>query len=220
MAVNADATKYQAMAFGDSLTWGAIPGGKGRHAYQNRWTSVLETFVPEVRVVAEGLGGRTSSFDDYASASDRNGAKTLPMLLGSHYPLDLVMIMLGSNDLKPHICGHINGAAAGIQRLVEIIRTFPYGYQAAVPQILIMSPPLFCNTSGGGPNGNRVIAESEKFKEAYQAIAIKEGCGFFDCASVAQADPADGVHLDVANTRAIGQGVAPIVAELLELPRL
>lgn len=215
MPLQSDEVKYQVMAFGDSLTWGAIPGGKGRHTYQNRWTSVLETLVPEIRVVAEGLGGRTSSFDDYATASDRNGAKTLPMLLGSHYPLNLVMIMLGSNDLKPHICGYINGAAAGIQRLVEIVRTFPYGYQATIPQILIMSPPLFCNTAGGGPNGGRVIAESEKFKAAYQALAVKEGCGFFDCADVAQASPIDGVHLDIVNTRAIGEGVAPVVAELL-----
>lgn len=216
MTINIDA-KYQVMAFGDSLTWGAIPGSGGRHEYHHRWTSVLQALVPEIRIVAEGLGGRTTSFDDYASVSDRNGAKTLPMLLGSHYPLDLVMILLGTNDLKPHICGHINGSAAGIQRLVEIVRTFPYGYRAAVPQILIMSPPHFCNTLGGGPNGGRAISESEKFKDAYQAIAIKEGCGFFDCATVARASEADGVHLDIVNTQSIGQGLAPVVSKLLGL---
>jgi lysophospholipase L1-like esterase len=211
------AKKLQVLAFGDSLTWGAIPGGKGRHAYEDRWTSALQQALPQLHIVVEGLGGRTSSFDDYASVSERNGVKSLPMLLGSHYPLDLVTIMLGSNDLKPHICGHAQGAAAGIQRLIEIVQYFPYNYGAKAPKILVMSPPLFCNMRDGGPSGGRVIAESEKLAAAYQAVAQKTGCAFFDAAGFAQASVEDGVHLDVENSRAIGQAVAPVIAGFLHL---
>ena len=92
--------KKQILAFGDSLTWGANPGGRGRHRFEDRWTSVVEENLIGVRVIAEGLGGRTTSFDDYSAMADRNGVKVLPTLLGSHYPLDLVAIMLGTNDLK------------------------------------------------------------------------------------------------------------------------
>jgi lysophospholipase L1-like esterase len=209
----------QILAFGDSLTWGANPGGLGRHAFADRWTSVVESELPSVRVIAEGLGGRTTSFNDYAAMADRNGARILPTVLGSHYPLDLVAIMLGTNDLKPHLCGSVIGAAAGIERLVEIVQTYPYGYDTAVPKILIISPPHFSETQAGDriPAGGRSIAESKKFAAAYKAVAEKRKCAFFDAATVATASPIDGIHLDATNTRAIGLGVTPIIARMLSL---
>jgi lysophospholipase L1-like esterase len=151
--------------------------------------------------------------------ADRNGARVLPTLLGSHYPLDLVVIMLGTNDLKPHLCGNVIGAAAGIERLVEIVQTYPYGYGTAVPKILIMSPPLFGETLTGDrmPAGGRSIAESHKFAAAYKAVADRKGCAFFDTADLVTASPTDGVHLDAANTRAIGLSVAPVIGNLLGL---
>lgn len=210
---------FQVLAFGDSLTWGVNPGGLGRHAFADRWTSMVERELPSVRFIAEGLSGRTTSFDDYAAMADRNGARILPTLLGSHYPLDLVAIMLGTNDLKPHLCGSVIGAAAGIERLVEIIQTYPYGYDTAVPRILIISPPHFSKTlaADGIPTGGRSIAESKKFAAAYRAIADKKKCAFFDAATVATASPIDGIHLDAANTRAIGLSVAPVIARMLSL---
>jgi lysophospholipase L1-like esterase len=211
--------KKQIMAFGDSLTWGASPGGLGRHRYEDRWTSVVEAMLQAVRIVPEGLSGRTTSFDDHSAMAQRNGVKILPTLLGSHYPLDLVTLMLGTNDLKPHICGTVLGAAAGITRLIEIVRTYPYGYQAQSPAILIISPPHFGLTATGDrtPAGGRSITESMKLAEAYNSIARKSGCAFFDAATVACASELDGVHLDGPNTRAIGLAVAPIIAQLLDL---
>lgn len=210
--------KKQILAFGDSLTWGTNPGG-GRHAFRDRWTSVLEESVSGIRVIAEGLGGRTTSFDDYSAVADRNGVRALPTLLGSHYPLDLVAIMLGTNDLKPHLCGNIFGATAGIERLAEIVQTYPYGYGASVPKILIISPPLFCETNAGdrSPGAGRSIDGSRKFAASYKAVADKKNCTFFDAATVATASPIDGVHLDAENTRAIGRAIAPLVARMLDL---
>ncbi len=90
------------MAFGDSLTYGADAENNSRHAYEDRWPTVLEQGLGgQARVIAEGLGGRTTVFDDFAADADRNGARVLPTLLGSHSPLDAVVIMLGTNDLKP-----------------------------------------------------------------------------------------------------------------------
>ena len=95
------------LCFGDSLTWGYDPVGPGRHAHDVRWPSVLEAELGgKARVIAEGLNGRTTVFDDFAAGADRNGARVLPTLLTSHAPLDLVIIMLGTNDMKPFICGH------------------------------------------------------------------------------------------------------------------
>jgi lysophospholipase L1-like esterase len=208
------------LAFGDSLTWGADPVSGGRHRFEDRWPSVLEAGLDRsARVIAEGLGGRTTMFDDHGGAADRNGARILPTLLGSHCPLDLLIIMLGTNDLKPHLCGSANGAGAGIERLVEIAATYPYGEDAGAPQVLIVVPPLFGEAVGGDwqPAGGRGTAESEKLAPRYRDAAAHCGCAFFDAAGVAVASPIDGIHLDAANTRAIGRALVPVVRQLLEL---
>jgi hypothetical protein len=67
-------------------------------------------------VVADGLNGRTTAFDDYTGDCDRNGARTLPTALHAHAPLDLVIIMLGSNDMKPVIAGTAHAASKGMRR--------------------------------------------------------------------------------------------------------
>ncbi|OWJ68969.1 SGNH/GDSL hydrolase family protein [Inquilinus limosus] len=206
------------LAFGDSLTYGADAETGGRHPFEDRWPSVLEAGLGgAARVIAEGLGGRTTMFDDHGAAADRNGVRILPTLLGSHSPLDLVIIMLGTNDLKPHVCGTAQGAGAGMERLVEIARTYPYGAGTAAPQVLIVAPPLFGPTVGGDwqPSGGHGSDESRKLAPRYRDAADYCGCAFFDAAGVATASPVDGIHLDAANTRAIGEALVPVVQQLL-----
>ena len=205
------------MAFGDSLTWGSNPESGGRHAYEDRWTSVLQAGLgAQARVIPEGLGGRTSAFDDFTAAFDRNGARALPMLLASHAPLDLVIIMLGANDLKAVISTTPHAAFAGMTRLVEIIRTFPFGAGMPRPQIMIVSPPHFCvRANGEAPLSGRVVEHSHLLAAGYRALAEAQGCAFYDAAAVARASPLDGVHLDAENTRAIGAALIEPVRALL-----
>lgn len=205
------------LAFGDSLTWGTDAARECRHDFKDRWPNVLQAKLGDgYHVIPEGLGGRTTSFDDFAAPADRNGARVLPTLLGSHNPLDLVIIMLGANDLKPHICGSAIGAAAGMARLAEIVRTYPYNWGAAAPQVLLVSPPLFTRKSdGSGPQSGRSIAASTELAKLYAEVAAVAECGFFDASDVAAASSVDGVHLDSENTRAIGEALAPIVRQML-----
>ena len=89
------------LCYGDSLTWGYDAENLGRHAFDDRWQSVLQKALGgEVNVIAEGLNGRTTAYDDHLADCDRNGATLLPTILHSHAPLDLVIIMLGTNDLR------------------------------------------------------------------------------------------------------------------------
>ena len=207
------------LAYGDSLTFGANAETQGRHAYDDRWPTVLEQGLGgAARVIAEGLGGRTTVFDDFSAAADRNGGRTLPTLLESHKPLDLVVIMLGTNDLKLYINGSAFGAAMGVKRLVEIVRTHPYGVHP-VPGVVIVAPPHTVPTDHVDlhPMFAPRADEAQLFSVYYSRIARELGCGYFDAATVAVATPIDGVHLDAANTRAIGEGLVPVVQSALGL---
>lgn len=209
------------LCYGDSLTFGANPDpdSTGRHKFEDRWPSALGAGLGgEARIIAEGLGGRTTAFDDYSAAADRNGARVLPTLLGSHDPLDLVVIMLGTNDMKDYICGSALGAAMGMKRLVEIVRTYAYSH-GGVPEVIMVSPPHCIETEHAdlSPMFRHGMKESHLLAGHYERVAADLGCGHFDAATVAKASPLDGVHLDAANTRAIGEGLVPMVRKLLKI---
>ncbi|GAB1582046.1 SGNH/GDSL hydrolase family protein [Phyllobacterium phragmitis] len=208
------------LCYGDSLTWGYNPEGPGRHAFEDRWPSVLAAALgPEVNVIADGLNGRTTGYDDHLADCDRNGVRTLPTALHTHMPLDLVIVMLGSNDMKPAVAGTAHAARAGMQRLVGLIRRHDYSFDYEAPDILIVSPPPLCETADpvfsatyqGG------IEQSSMLAPLYRDLADDLGCGFYNAGSVARTSPIDGVHLTADNTRAIGRGLEPIVRVMLGL---
>lgn len=209
------------LCYGDSLTWGVDAENQKRHEYENRWTSVLQKALGHgVRVIPEGLNGRTTVYDDYTAACDRNGARVLPTILETHGPFDLIIILLGTNDLKPVFANNAMIVGHGIQRLVEIVRHHPWpmGLEST-PEILLVSPPPFCETDDAllGPMFAGRIGESRNLASVYRDLADELGCGFFDAGSVAKTTPIDGIHLDAENTTAIGRGLEPIVRMLLGL---
>ena len=209
------------LCYGDSLTWGYNAETLDRHAFADRWPSVLaEALRPDVTVIAEGLNGRTTAYDDHLADCDRNGARILPTILHSHDPIDLVIILLGANDMKPAICGTAFGSVQGMERLVSLVRHHAWSFGAEEgPEVLLVSPPPLCETANtafaamfaGG------VEQSAMLATLYADLADETGCGFFDAGSVAETTPLDGVHLDAANTRAIGKGLEAVVRMMLGL---
>ncbi|MCO5065893.1 MAG: SGNH/GDSL hydrolase family protein [Rhizobiaceae bacterium] len=208
------------LCYGDSLTWGFNAEHMTRHDYADRWPSVLQAELgDDFSVIAEGLNGRTTAFDDNLAGEDRNGARVLPTILGSHSPLDAIIVMLGSNDMKPWIHGTALGAAHGMKRIVQIVRGHPYPQGAAAPKIVLVAPPPVSRTNNteyaamfeGGDSASRQLAD------AYRNLAAEMGCGFFDAATVAGTAHFDGVHMDAANTRAIGTALAPVLRKILDI---
>lgn len=206
------------LCYGDSLTWGYDAERLARHRFEDRWPNVLQAELGNaVRVIEDGLNGRTTAFNDDLVAEDRNGARTLPTSLATHSPLDLVIIMLGANDMKPWIHGRAFVAANGMARLVNIVRNHTYFFDAPAPKVIMVSPPPVTRTDHvefseyfEGAN-----VSSTHLAEAYRQYAEQLGCGFFDAGTVAGTTPIDGVHLDAENTRAIGKGIAPLVKATL-----
>ncbi|GLQ39260.1 arylesterase [Rhizobium albus] len=206
------------LCFGDSLTWGTDAATGGRHDYADRWPSSLKAHLGgEIDVIAEGLGGRTTAYDDPTALAERAGTKILPTLLSSHEPIDLVIIMLGTNDLKAKVAGRAIDAMLGMERLVEQVKHHTWRPLYDAPEVLIVAPPIICETADPifSAMYSGAIEQSEMLGSFYADLADEMGCGFFDASSVAVTTPIDGVHLDADNTRAIGKGIAPIVRVML-----
>jgi lysophospholipase L1-like esterase len=208
------------LAFGDSLTWGAIALQDIRHDYETRWPNVLAAGLNgKARVIEEGMNGRTTVFPDPTEDAERNGAVALPMLLKTHEPLDLVIIMLGTNDIKYANRCRAFDASMGINRLVGMVTRFPFKSVYKPPQVLVMSPPALCKTNDEWFNDlwGHAIEESQLFAQHYARVAKECGVHFFDAGSVAKTDPTDGGHLDAKNTRAIGAALVPVAKKILDL---
>ncbi len=213
------------LAYGDSITWGTNPADGGmRHAYADRWPNVLREGLKSaghgdsIEVIAEGLGGRTTAFDDILADCDRNGARILPTILQSHRPVHVVILMLGTNDLKPTTAGNAASAFLGMKRCVEIVQKHsPRVPGFAGSKVIVVAPPHIVASEDHfmGELFTGAAAESHKLAAYYKALALEFGCGFFDAATVAKASPIDGVHLDAANTRAIGAALVPAVLSLV-----
>lgn len=206
------------LCYGDSLTWGSDPATGGRHLKESRWPEVLAAGLSDVEVITDGLRGRTTAYDEHLSDSDRNGARTLPTALYCHAPLDLVILMLGSNDMKPHIAGTAVAAMQGIRRLVHIVQNHVPGPGMSKPKVLVVSPPPICKTGDAFyaemlKGGNE---QSQHLAKLYKQVADEQGGYFFDGGSVAVTSPIDGVHLDEENTIKLGYALVPIVQQILD----
>jgi lysophospholipase L1-like esterase len=208
------------VCFGDSNTHGADPAGGPRLAADVRWTGVLATKLgTDYRVIEEGLSGRTTVWQSPLAPYHDGSAYLMPCLL-SHAPIDLVTIMLGTNDLKrayrvgaPEIA-----TAAGV--LVGQARRSLTGVDGAPPRVLLMAPvPL-------GPATERMeiwgfgeaVDESRRLAPMYRVVAEESGVAFFDAGSVASVSTDDGVHLDAAAHAALGGALATAVRGALGSP--
>ena len=208
------------LAFGDSLTWGFEAGTFKRHPFDVRWPNALAAGLSgKARVIEEGMNGRTTVFPDPTSEAERNGAVALPMLLCTHQPLDLLIIMLGTNDIKYANRCRAFDAGMGMVRLIEITKKYNYNADFKAPQILIMSPPALVPTKDEWFNDlwGHAIEESKLFAKHYAKIAEEQGVHFFDAGKVAKADPIDGGHLDAASTKKLGEALVPVVKKILEI---
>lgn len=210
------------LIFGDSLTWGSNPAAGGaRHARADRWPTVLaEGLGQGHEVITDALRGRSTAYDDGVVDAERNGAKLLPSSLFAHAPLDLVILMLGSNDLKPSVAGNAAAAMLGMKRCAEIVKKHSPRLPGAepVPRLLIVAPPALVETKDpfyADLFGEKAVAESRKLAGLYAALSVEFDCGFLDAGVVAKASPLDGIHLDAANSRAIGAALVAPVRKLL-----
>jgi lysophospholipase L1-like esterase len=201
------------VCFGDSLTWGARPDRRGRHAPRDRWPVAMGAALGRgVEVISEGLNGRMTAYDAHHGPVDRNGARALPSILHAQAPLDLVAILLGTNDVLL-LEASAARAARGMRRLVEIVRHHPYP-AGGVPKVLLVAPPPLVRDPEGLVS-RAAVTRSAALADAYARLAAEEMAGFFDAGTAIRSSALDGVHLDADQSRALGPALAPRVRTLL-----
>src|SRR3954451_4104625 len=129
------------LCYGDSNTWGYIPGKAQRFSWHQRWTGLLQQRLGEsYRISEEGLNGRTTIWTD-PLAEYRNGKHLNTPVLETHKPVDIVVLMLGLNDLKAKFSATPYDIGRGAASLLSIIRTAAAGPEGQSPQVLLIPPP-------------------------------------------------------------------------------
>lgn len=202
----------QILCFGDSNTYGLIPGTKERYPWEVRWTGILAQGVKEkgFQVVEEGLCGRTTVFEDELR-ENRKGAAVLPMILESHQPLEKVILMLGTNDCKTIYQASAEVIGKGIEKLVHQIQAADENIE-----ILLVSPILLgegVGEDGYDPEFNQEsVRISKELKIVYEQVAKRNGCAFLAASDYAKASGKDREHLDETGHRQLAEAVLQKIA--------
>ncbi|MEO1109867.1 MAG: SGNH/GDSL hydrolase family protein [Pseudomonadota bacterium] len=228
-ALSEETNSKNILVFGDSITWGWNPVSPivptTRHAEQDRWPNVMSRSLGEdYNVVTEGLSGRTTNVDDENAPGLMNGAEYLDSALVSHEPLDLVIIMLGTNDTKTYLNRSAFEIGLGMGELVNIVQKGSnlgwYSYEETPTKVLVVSPPPLGDEID--PLAAEVFVGAHQKIEAlpkvYAGIASTAGEHFFDASSVVDKEDVgvDGVHLTVEGNVNLGTALATEVKKILE----
>lgn len=208
------------LAYGDSNTWGAMPMRPGANAErfppENRWPQVMAGELgPGVTVIAEGLNGRTTCLDDPIEGRHKNGEAHLLACLESHMPLDLVVIMLGTNDLKARYGMPPSDIAAGAGRLVRLALQSGTGPAGGAPKVLLACPAPVVTLTRFAEMFEGAREKSLRLAPAYRAVADALGVPFVDVGSLIVSSEVDGIHLDPDQQVKLGRGMAEVVGGLI-----
>jgi len=181
------------LCFGDSNTWGYSPSLERRYNESERWTMLLQSQLPsEYRIIEEGLNSRTTVFEDPFEAGKKGLGYLLPCL-GSHHP-DLVIIMLGTNDLKSRFNVTASDISKGAAKLVELAKNFNPGFMGKAPEVLLISPAHVLELDNGKEGWDGAQAKSEQFSHYYELRAKELGCHFLDAAKFIEPCKKEGIH--------------------------
>lgn len=196
------------ICFGDSNTWGYNPVTAERHDYEKRWTTVLQKELgSEYLVIPEGLNGRTTVWEDPIELH-KNGAAYLPPCLESHYPVDLVIIMLGTNDLKQRFSLPPGDIAKGAGVLVDIVTKSDLGPCGNAPKVLVLIPPKVRKLSDFAEMFAGSEEKSLGFSAAFSAMAEERAVPFLDIGKTVRFSDADGIHFEEDQLETLGRLVA------------
>ena len=206
------------LIYGDSNTWGLIPGSSPavRFPWNVRWTGRLQSLCRDVRILEEGLCGRTVSRED-AVRANRNGSRTLPMLLESHAPLEAAVVMLGTNDCKACFSVPPQQIARDMQALLTLFDPF-----IPAQNILLIAPPFLGEDvwlPGKDPAFDKIgVQTSRILRTEYETLAQRSGTAFLAASDYVTVSCIDDEHMDADGHRRFADAVFEKLKEMRVIP--
>lgn len=206
------------LCFGDSNTWGAVPEEGTRYPDKVRWTGLLQEELGDgYQIIEEGYCGRTTVFDDEIEGR-LSGIKYFGPCCDSQSPLDLIVLMLGTNDLKVRFGVDARTIAFGFQRYLDVLAATPM--EGDKPRVLLVAPikidPSYKkNQLFHDMFGEDAYERSCKFAEAYQEFAATAQLDFLDASLYGRASERDGVHMEVESHKKLAAALAEKVKNIL-----
>lgn len=207
------------MTFGDSNTYGTPPaqarGENRRFGPEVRWPRVMErALADEWAVIEQGLPGRTTTLPDPMMGAHMDGVLGLRIALESNGPIDLLTIMLGTNDAQYHHARSAEQIVGGLAALVALARSEPYQTRHGGFDILLIAPPPILEQGTYKETAFGAAAKSQQFAPLIGALAAHWGIGFLDASAHITSSPIDGLHLSAEDHAILGQAVADKVRAL------
>ncbi len=207
------------LCFGDSNTHGSIPmrhrDDVRRFGPDERWPGVMRKALGTgFTVIEEGLPGRTTLHDDPIEGVYKNGLRYLRACLESHRPIDIMTLMLGTNDLKSRFAVQPLDIAESIGILLETIATSGAAPDYKAPRVLLIAPPPLARLSFLGDMFHGGTEKSQRLGAAYRPQAEKYGAAFLDAGTIIRTSDTDGVHFEASEHMKLGEAVAGAIRAL------
>jgi len=203
------------ICFGDSNTWGYDPASGNR--FENRWPVVLQNIIgDEYQIIEEGQNGRTIALEDPWEWGTKRALDYVLPMIETHKPSYMLIIMLGTNDLKKKF--HLPAAdiAGSLQTMLEKIKAHSeYYLNTPDLRILIIAPPPL-----GGQIGNTGFApffdqssveESHKLAEWMKLVADQFDCEFLNAGDVTKTSDIDCLHMTGDGHEKLAKAVAGLI---------
>lgn len=205
------------LCYGDSNTWGHNPATGQRYARDIRWPGVMRKLLGHgYEVVEEGLQGRTTVFNDPLE-DFKSGKSYLIPCLQSHAPLDLVIFLLGTNDVQTRYNVSPLEISLGMGVLVEMVLDSTTGPGGAAPDVLLLAPPPIGTVPE--PWTDSFVgaeAKSRRLAEQYRRVADEYAIPFYDTAEAVASSTEDGVHWEASEHDKLGKALAKLARVIVE----
>ena len=200
------------LCYGDSNTWGFVPSSdRDRYPVSIRYPRVLASLLgDEYEVIEEGLPGRTVLLDDEViNVGNRNGSLVFGQIVYSHLPLDYVLILLGSNDLKPPVKGRVKQCVDALENIyLDMINKKLGGRMKGIPKVIIVAPSI---VGSGGIMDEDTIEESKLFNKKYEELAKRNNCLFVSNDGLVTGS--DDIHLTVESHKLLARKIYEMIKE-------
>lgn len=211
-------SRKRIVCFGDSLTWGYDPDNRIRFDEGIRWTSVLSSNLGgEYVVVEEGQNGRTIASDD-PSEGEKNGMLYIGPCLESQSPIDIFIVMLGTNNLKPKFGLCSMDIAGQMESMIQKILSFNRFKCEDKMKVVLIAPPYVGNNIryswlGESFGFEKSIATSKELAARYEELSRKYNLGFIDASKYVVVSDSDSIHMDSENQIKLGNVVFDYLKE-------